>query len=256
MANPDAASTKDYSSAAASVPAGDLVYAIGDIHGCAGLLDELLGLIVYDAGTIEATRQILVFLGDYVDRGPDSAGVIERLVSGLPEGFRSVFLKGNHEAIMLDFLHRPDRLDRWLLNGAEATLASYGLDVGGFDWHWGDEAGCRDDLVAAMPETHLAFLNGLGLCETVGDYFFVHAGVRPGLALDRQRPDDLVWIRDDFLGSTANFGKIVVHGHTPVDKPEIRPNRIDIDTKAWLSGKLTALRLHGNTQTFLATGIE
>jgi serine/threonine protein phosphatase 1 len=237
----------------ASVPPGSLVYAIGDIHGRLDLLDALLAMIVADAQGVEATERLLVFLGDYIDRGPDSAGVIDRLISGLPEGFASICLKGNHEAIMLDFLERPAQLNLWVENGAAATLASYGLDAYGFDWHWGDEAGCRDDLVAAMPANHRSFLEELRLSYQCGDYFFAHAGVRPGVPLDAQRPQDLIWIRAPFLESDADFGKVVVHGHTPGERPVVRPNRIGIDTAAWLRGTLTALRLEGTDRAFLAT---
>lgn len=241
---------------AASVPAGELVYAIGDIHGCTGLLDDLLATIIRDAGEIDAANRTLVFVGDYIDRGPDSAGVIERLLSRIPEGFRRICLKGNHEVMMLEFLDQPDLLDHWLWNGAEETLASYGIDARGIAWTRDEEERCRDRLRAAIPETHRDFFNSLQLSETIGDYFFVHAGISPGKPLDRQDPHDLVWIREEFLNSSANFGKIVVHGHTPVDVPEIRSNRIGIDTKAWASGRLTALRLYGDTQEFLATGAE
>ncbi len=238
---------------APSVPEGVLLYAIGDIHGRLDLLDALLHRIAEEAGAFEARRRVLVFLGDYVDRGPDSAGVIERLLNGLPEGFEGVCLKGNHEAIMLDFFNRPDRLALWVQNGAGPTLQSYGLDFGGFDRHWDDAAACRDALVAAMPEVHRAFLKDLAPSYALGDYFFAHAGVRPGVALESQAPQDLIWIRDLFLTSDEDFGKIVVHGHTPVPQPEARTNRIGIDTGAWSTGRLTALRLFGDTRAFLTT---
>lgn len=235
------------------MPQGSLIYAIGDIHGRRDLLDALLAMIVADAQHIKAQERVLVFLGDYIDRGADSAGVIDRLLAGPPEGFQSVCLKGNHEAIMLDFLERPAQLNLWVENGAAATLNSYGLDAYGFDWHWGDEAGCRDDLLAAMPASHRAFLEGLRLSYQCGDYFFAHAGVRPDVPLEAQRAEDLIWIRSPFLESDADFGKIVVHGHTPGERPVVRPNRIGIDTGAWMSGTLTALRLHGTARAFLAT---
>ena len=239
---------------AASVPPGDLVYAIGDIHGSIALLDQLLAAIERDAGSIDAAIPTLVFVGDYIDRGPDSAGVIERLTGGVPEGFRAVCLKGNHEVMMLDFLEQPERLDQWLMNGARETLASYGIDVHGIDRGNVDKVKCRNSLRAAIPETHRNFFDSLRLTETIGDYLFVHAGIHPDKPLDRQDPYDLVWIREEFLNSSKTFGKIVVHGHTPGDTPEIRPNRIGIDTTAWLSGRLTALRLYEDTQKFLATG--
>jgi serine/threonine protein phosphatase 1 len=238
----------------AEVPPGCLVYAIGDVHGCSALLDDLLAQIEADAERFEADRRVLVFVGDYIDRGPDSAGVIERLVSRMPAGFEVICLKGNHDQMLLDFLERPEIFDHWMLNGAETTLSSYGLKTYEFDWYRGDEAACRDGLLAAMPERHRAFFDNLRLSVIVGDYFFCHAGVRPGVPLDEQVPQDLMWIREDFLNSPLRFGKVVVHGHTPVDEPEVRFNRIGIDTKACLSGRLTALRLYGESRDFLSTG--
>ena len=250
LAEPQDAAT---SSRTASVPADTLLYAIGDIHGRLDLLDEIFRRIADEAGAFDARRRVLVFLGDYVDRGPDSAGVIDRLLFGLPDGYEGVYLKGNHEAIMLDFFNRPDRLNMWMHNGAGPTLESYGLDGCSFDRHRGDEAGCRDDLLAAIPEAHLAFLKGLSSSYAHGDYFFAHAGARPGVPLERQEPHDLIWIRDLFLYSDEDFGKIVVHGHTPVPEPEVRANRIGIDTGAWMTGRLTALRLYRDTRAFLMT---
>lgn len=237
-----------------SVPDGTLVYAIGDLHGRADLLGDLLARIESDAAGFEAERRVLLFVGDYVDRGPDSAGVIERLSSGLPNGFDPVCLKGNHEDIMLDFLARPEALGLWLFNGAAATLASYGVTRDALPAGAEGAELCRQALTEAMPAQHRAFLDGLRLCAEIGDYFFAHAGVRPGVALDAQEPHDLVWIREGFLDSDADFGKVVVHGHTPRLAPEVRANRIDIDTGAWQTGILTALRLHRETRGFLATG--
>jgi serine/threonine protein phosphatase 1 len=236
-----------------AIPDGTLVYAIGDVHGRADLLDELLGKVEPDALAHDADRRILLFVGDYIDRGPDSAGVIERITRGLPQGFEALCLKGNHEAMMLDFLARPERLGLWLHNGAITTLASYGLAYDDFAAHPDGGADCRDALARAMPGSHHRFFNELRLSAEIGDYFFVHAGVRPGVALDAQDPEDLVWIREEFLGSRADFGKVVIHGHTPVEAPEVRPNRIGIDTGAWQTGVLTALRLYGQTRGFLDT---
>lgn len=238
----------------AAIPEGVLLYAIGDIHGRADLLDALLGLIVEDAARFEAARRMLVFLGDYVDRGPDSAGVIGRLCGEAPGGFEAVCLKGNHEALMLDFLSRPEALELWLYNGGAETLASYGVSHGELLNRTDGPARCRDALAEAMPDRHRAFLSALELSAILGGYFFVHAGVRPGVALERQSEHDMMWIRHEFLNSEEDFGKVVVHGHTPAAAPEARANRIGIDTGAWQSGVLTALRLYGETRAFLATG--
>lgn len=233
---------------------GCLAYAVGDIHGRSDLLDRLLQQITDDATQSHHRRRILLFLGDYIDRGSDSRAVIERLCTGLPSGFEAYFLKGNHEALMLGYLDRPGELEIWLCNGGEATLSSYGVATTRGPCAGSEAAAaCRDALLSHMPSDHLDFLNALALSVTLGDYFFVHAGVRPGIPLDRQQDHDLIWIRDEFLSSSQDFGKVIVHGHTPVREPEVHPNRINVDTGAWMTGRLTALRLEGATTRFLAT---
>lgn len=235
----------------AAVPPGQLVYAVGDIHGRADLLAEMLRQIAEDAAPLDAERRSLIFLGDYIDRGPDSRGVIDLALEGLPEGFEAVYLKGNHEELLLDFLQGGVGLPLWMVNGADATLASYGVDLSQLlgqtedAWHAA--------FLAALPDAHRRFYESLGLMVSFGDYLFVHAGVRPGVPLDRQDPHDVIWIRDEFLSSEEDFGKVVVHGHTPGAVPVIRPNRIGIDTQAWMSGRLTALRLFGDERLFLST---
>jgi serine/threonine protein phosphatase 1 len=237
----------------ACVPEGELVYAIGDIHGRADLLALLLGRIAADAEASGGTERTLVFLGDYVDRGPDSWQVVETLISGLPRGFRAKFLCGNHEALLLAFLQDASWLDVWLANGAEATFVSYGVDVEALKRTRTAPEGWRGAFAAALPDAHRRFFETLKLSAGIGDYFFVHAGVRPGVALEAQNPDDLVWIRGEFLDSEAPFGKMVVHGHTPSPEPALRQNRIGIDTGACFTGRLTALRLEGRSRRFLQT---
>jgi diadenosine tetraphosphatase ApaH/serine/threonine PP2A family protein phosphatase len=235
----------------AQVPQGQLVYAVGDIHGRSDLLAELLADIAADAAGEDAAKKTLIFVGDYVDRGPDSRGVVEALLQALPEGFSTHFLKGNHEALLLDFLDDPGRLDHWRVNGGEATMRSYGVDVeslkGAPSEAW------RDAFMAALPPAHFDFYRHLKLDVTLGDYLFVHAGVRPDVPLHAQNDQDLIWIRDEFLDATEPFGKIVVHGHTPVREPVVRSNRIGIDTGAVFSGRLTALRLQNDDWRFLQT---
>jgi serine/threonine protein phosphatase 1 len=209
------------------VPEGELIYAVGDIHGRSDLLAELLLKIEADAAMRLAAKKRLIFLGDYVDRGPDSRGVVEILLHGLPSDFSAHFLKGNHEALLLGFLADASRLDQWRYNGGA--------------------------FASALPATHLHFLQGLDLLIPADDYLFVHAGVRPGVPLEAQSETDLIWIRDEFLGSTKSFGKVVVHGHTPALEPVMRPNRIGIDTGAVFSGRLTALRLQDGERSFLET---
>lgn len=238
----------------ASLPQGQLLYAIGDIHGRADLLTRLLGMIEADAAACpEGIRKTLIFLGDYVDRGPDSRRVVEILLGQLPSGIEAHFLKGNHEAILLDFLSDPLRLGHWLANGGEATMRSYGVDTGRLQRGFAEAETWRQAFAARLPDAHRRFFETLELARSVGDYFFVHAGVRPKRALDAQEPEDLLWIRGLFLEWEEPFAKVVVHGHTPVSAPEIRSNRIGIDTGAVFTGRLTALRLEGSSRRFLQT---
>lgn len=225
---------------------GRLVYAVGDIHGHAEVLDDLLGQIVAD---MEASRPIttplLVFLGDYVDRGSDSRGVIERVLKLTADRRVEVTaLKGNHEDALLRFLDDPGYAASWIENWGETTLRAYGVDP------WGG-AEVREAFLAAFPPAHRAFLDGLAVRHEVGDYLFVHAGVRPGVLLADQNERDLIWIRYDFLESDADFGKVVVHGHTPSPRPQMRANRIGIDTGVYYTGVLTAVRLEGESQRLI-----
>lgn len=237
-----------------SLPPGQLVYAIGDIHGRVDLLTRLLAKIEADAAAAaDADRKALVFLGDYIDRGPDSRRVVDVLLDGLPRGFSTHFLKGNHEAMLLDFLLDPATLRQWLANGAATALQSYGVDVSGLERSGAAAELWREAFFSRLPDSHLRFFEELELAVSFGDYFFVHAGVRPGVPLDAQSPTDLLWIRGEFLRSRADFGKIVVHGHTPGPAPDIRANRIGIDTGAVFTNRLTALRLAGAARGFLAT---
>ncbi len=237
-----------------TLPEGQLVYAVGDIHGRADLLAAILRQIEGDArrsGTLD--QLTLVFLGDYVDRGPDSRAVVERLLGGLPEGFDTHFLKGNHEAILLDFLDDAWRLEHWLVNGGEPTMRSYGVDTERLSRSAARPETWRMAFAEALPETHLRFFKSLKLSVSFGDYLFVHAGVRPGVPLAAQQEADLIWIRAPFLNYAEPFGKIVVHGHTPGNEPVTRSNRIGIDTGACFTNRLTALKLKDGSREFLQT---
>lgn len=237
-----------------ALPEGQLLYAVGDIHGRADLLADILRQIEQDARSSGAVERLtLVFLGDYVDRGPDSRAVVDMLLGGLPQGFETHFLKGNHEAILLDFLADAMRLEHWLVNGGEATMRSYGVDTERLDRAGASPEAWRETFAKALPETHLRFFESLRLSVSFGDYLFVHAGVKPGVPLAAQQEADLVWIRGPFLNSAEPFGKIVVHGHTPTEKPVTRTNRIGIDTGACFTNRLTALRLKGRSREFLQT---
>ncbi len=261
---------------APEVPAGLRVYAIGDIHGERQILEDLLALIGEDmaradlgdmvradlgdtgrAGRGEGgdgLRPLLVFLGDYVDRGADSAGVLDRLCAGPLPGAGCRFLAGNHEEAMLNFIKDPVVHADWLGFGGAETLASYGIRASvGIT----DAARCRalrDQLVERLPDRHRSFLTGLESHLVLGDYIFVHAGIRPGRRIERQRRDDLLWIREPFLSSTAKHPKVVVHGHTIVDNPEMSCNRIAIDTGAYATGVLSALVLDGAERRILQSG--
>jgi serine/threonine protein phosphatase 1 len=250
----DAPSPNHQSPSHPSIPEGQLLYAVGDIHGRLDLLEALLGQIEIDAQRCEGIeRRTLVFLGDYIDRGPASRGVIERLLGGLPQNFDAHFLKGNHEAILLDFLEDASCLENWQLNGGEATMRSYGVDTERLARLGAPAELWQQTFAEVLPESHLRFFKGLNLSLSAGDYFFVHAGVRPGVPLEQQAEADLVWIREPFLDHAAPFGKVVVHGHTPGNAPVTRPNRIGIDTGAVFSGRLTALRLQDGLHKFLQT---
>jgi diadenosine tetraphosphatase ApaH/serine/threonine PP2A family protein phosphatase len=238
----------------AAVPEGTAVYAIGDIHGRVDLLAGLFARVAADAEGGEAERRVLVCLGDYVDRGDDSAGVIELILDRSPPGFEVVTLLGNHERLMIEFLDDVRRGPLWLRNGGDMTLASYGIEAGRDAYLDAKpllalQAALRDHL----PSRHLEFLQNLKLAHVEGDYVFVHAGVRPGVPLEAQQEEDVIWIRELFLNSTADHGAVIVHGHTIRPDPEFRPNRIGIDTGAYFTNNLTCLALEGTKRRIIST---
>mgnify|MGYP002624273323 CR=1 FL=1 len=238
------------------MPPGTTVYAVGDVHGQMALLEQLIDRIRNDASRQPGQRQVIVFVGDYIDRGPESAAVIDYLIRGLSSRFEAHCLMGNHEHALLRFLCDPTALPHWLMNGAAATLQSYGVEP--VDEAAGEEAftSCRDALLAAMPASHRAFFDSLPLTVEIGDYLFVHAGIRPGIPVAEQSTHDLLWIREGFLDCKKDLGPIVVHGHTPHPEPVVMPNRIGIDTGAWAYGCLTALRLEGTARTFMQVRMD
>jgi serine/threonine protein phosphatase 1 len=226
------------------LPDGIRIYAIGDIHGRADLLAEVFGAIDHHLARAGPARALHVFLGDYIDRGPASRQTIDLLIE---RGRRheSVFLRGNHEAFLFEVLQDASRLEVWKEYGGFQTLMSYGL-VPSLKPDGDEQNQLVQALVNGMPPDHRRFFAGLRPSFVCGDFFFVHAGVRPGVPLRRQREDDLLWIREEFLESEEDFGKVIVHGHTPVTKAEFRPNRINIDTGAYATGILTLLTIQGD----------
>jgi serine/threonine protein phosphatase 1 len=244
--------TKVITPTAPAVPPGTVVWAVGDVHGRLDLLSPLVEAIQADLHGSSAERKIVVFLGDYIDRGPDSRGVLS-LLAGLSvsDGVEWRFLKGNHEQAMLDFLDRPSAGPRWCEYGGDRALRSWGLRVPELAHRTEAWERVAADLRHKLTKSEMAFLESLELSVTVGDYFFSHAGARPGLALDRQSPEDLMWIRQTFLDSPKAFERVVVHGHTPASRVHADHRRIGVDTKAYDSGVLTALRLEGRERSLL-----
>ena len=228
------------------LPAGRRVYAIGDIHGCLEQLNKLHAAIMHDLDRRPVGEAVLIHLGDYVDRGPDIVGVMDKLAAGDPiPGVPTVNLLGNHERTMLDAVlgDRAAATD-WLYTGGRESLICYGLDP---------DNDPRELWPERVPAAHVEFLKNLSLSHREGTYLFAHAGIRPGVALEAQEKQDLLTIRTTFLFSEQDFGAVVVHGHTPTPtrQPVIKPNRIALDTGAVYGGKLTCAVLEADTVGFL-----
>lgn len=232
-------------------PEGLLVCAVGDVHGRRDLLEAMIGRIEALAGDLRARDTRIVMLGDYVDRGPDSKGVLDLLVRYRTDP-RFVLLGGNHDFGFADFLAAPRAASLFARFGGKQTLASYGVDA---DFSSDSLARtARNALLDVVPPKHLELLDELGRSATFGDFFFCHAGIRPGIALDRQDKEDLIWIREEFLDHAGLNPKVIVHGHTPVPLPDIRSNRVNVDTRAYESGVLSALAIFHEKKQLL--GVE
>jgi serine/threonine protein phosphatase 1 len=229
--------------AAARLPDGLRIYAIGDIHGRADLLAALLRQIDVDCTLYPSSRPIVVFIGDYIDRGSASREVLDLLL-GCERTKEAVFLKGNHETFVHLFLSAPAVLDEWRLCGGLETLVSYGLKPS-INPGAAEQRRLAKELAKSIPKPHLKFLDSLKLSFSCGDFLFVHAGIRPGVPIRKQGEEDLLWIREEFLSCEQPFEKFVVHGHTPVCTPDIRSNRINIDTGAFATGRLTCIVIEG-----------
>jgi serine/threonine protein phosphatase 1 len=233
-------------------PPDCVVWAVGDIHGRADLARALLDAIRADLSAVETGRKVIVFLGDHIDRGSDSRGVLNQLCDLEADPALEVhFIRGNHEDRMEAFLTDPAVGPSWCDYGGRDTLFSYGVspptmrgDIPG----WGETARA---LARALPEPHHRLLQRQQLSVTIGDYFFCHAGVRPGVRLADQLPEDLMWIRQPFLDHPAPFEKVVVHGHTPTEVVVSDDRRIGIDTGAYATNVLSAVRLAGQGRLLL-----
>ena len=234
----------DFIPAPATLPPGQRVYAVGDVHGCLDRLEAVHDQIAEDIAARPADVVAVVHLGDYVDRGPESAGVVARLADGtLPAGVTVVNLMGNHEHMMLAALvsGETDATELWLANGGADSLLSWGVPHSAQPREW----------PSYLPVPHLLFLRDLAVRHEVGGYLFVHAGIRPGIPLDRQSKHDQMWIREPFLSFKDPFGPVVVHGHTPRQEPVVRANRIGIDTGAVMGGVLTCVVLEEDRLGFI-----
>jgi len=233
------------------------VYAIGDVHGRLDLFDALMARLKADHGGRAPARAHIIGLGDYVDRGDHSKQLLDRLAEGPPAWAEWTLIRGNHEQTFLDILTLADRarilalVPNWLNYGGRELLTSYGA---GAALAYGDDyVRIVNFIRGATPVRHARLLAAMPFRVEIGDYLFVHAGVRPGVPLAEQSTEDLLWIRDEFLDSTEDFGAVVVHGHTPATGPELRPNRINLDTGAYVSGTLTAVALEGEERRIITS---
>ncbi|MBF0194480.1 MAG: serine/threonine protein phosphatase [Magnetococcales bacterium] len=236
------------------IPDGIRVYVIGDIHGRLDLLTVIHERIATEVNQLPTEcKKIIVYLGDYVDRGDNSAGVVDLLINNPVAGCEAIHLKGNHESEMDDFITKPVPNHLWTRCGGNETVLSYGVKVKAQVDAKARTLELRDKLVEAIPKSHRKFYDNLKLNYEIGDYFMVHAGVRPQIPLASQKPADMLWIRDLFLSYKGQHPKFIVHGHTMIDKPITLPNRIGIDTGAYQTGKLTCLILEKDDVRFFIT---
>lgn len=240
-----------------ATPPGLVVYAIGDVHGRSDLLRILLGRILSEAQGLAASSQlrpVIVGLGDYIDRGPDSRGVLDLLIElGAVKGLECHFLCGNHDQTALDFIDDPASGPTWCEFGGREALASYGVRAPASRSDSQAWVQARDAFASALPASHLGFLKALKSHLEIGDYFFAHAGARPGVALQDQSERDLMWIREPFLSDPRPFEKVVVHGHSAGELIHADHRRINVDTGAYATHQLTSARLEGTRQSFLYT---
>lgn len=224
------------------------LYAIGDIHGCRALLVEMHERIDTEIARDRPPDWRIVHVGDYCDRGPDTKGVLDFLIARMAADGRVTCLRGNHDEGFLSFLTARPGAGIFINNGGETTAASYGVEA---DFSPLAIERTRAALAAAVPDAHLRFLATLPYSASFGDFFLCHAGIRPGVPLEQQDPQDLIWIREKFLDDPRPHPKVIVHGHTPADEAEIMGNRINVDTRAFASGRLSALTVDGSRKSLL-----
>lgn len=231
------------------LPEGLRFYVVADIHGSETALVDVFARIDADMAAHRSRRCVQIFLGDYVDRGPATRQVLDRLIARA-RSYEILMLRGNHEELFLSFYEDPSVLGSWRQYGALQTLTSYGLRPP-LNPTPEEQRQLSEQFARAVPPEHRALLQGLPSFFNCGDYYFVHAGVRPGVALKDQKDEDLLWIRQDFLLYEGTLEKFIVHGHTPVKEPEVHPNRINLDTGAYATGRLTCLVLEDDKQSFI-----
>jgi serine/threonine protein phosphatase 1 len=231
-------------------PEGIRIYAIGDVHGRLDLLRKMHEAIAEDLSHHPHRDWRVIHLGDYVDRGPDSKGVADFLIAARKADSRMQAIAGNHDIGFLEFLARPSAEGLFAHNGGGETARSYGVAID--FWTPGGLREGHAALLDAVPDSHFAFYRSLGRHLSFGDFFFCHAGIKPGIALGDQDPDDLIWIRWDFLNYSGLHPKVIVHGHTPEADVEVMANRVNVDTGAWKSGRLSALVIDGPEKQILA----
>ena len=240
-------------------PEGVRLYAIGDVHGRLDLLAAMHRRIESELEWKPVRDWRVIHLGDYVDRGPDSAGVVDFLIEAQTRDPRHLMLAGNHDIGFLDYLRKPDPEGLFMRYGGVQTALSYGVSLT-TDVSWFGKAETmkrgHQALVGAVPQSHIDFLRSLPFSLAFGDFFFCHAGIRPGIPLDKQAPQDLIWIRDVFHNHPGLYPKIVVHGHTPVPEAEVMANRVNVDTLAWQSGMLSALVVDGADKRILTITVK
>ena len=233
------------------------VYAVGDIHGCKSLVDNMHDKIVETSKKIQGEK-LLIYLGDYIDRGPDIKATIQSLIDFKPKDFTKVFLLGNHEQMLLEFIAGSRNSPYiWISNGGLETLESYGTDISKYidnTMELSFDKKIREEFIEFLPFSHKDFFNQLQFNFIWEDYFFVHAGINPSIPLDRQEKETMLWTREkSFFNPKMTYNKIIVHGHTPAEKVEHYPFRINLDTGSFYSGKLSCLKIENGKLSFLDT---